>query len=247
MRLHVTGATGFLGRELVSLAPGATSERVDVRDGEAVSHLLARLRPDVVVHTAYRQDGDEAHAITAGGAGNVAAACAAVGARLVHLSSDVVFDGRLGRPYREEDEPCPCTAYGQAKAEAERLVAGACADAVLVRTSLIVGGPGHEPSKHELAAVDPGLTFFTDELRCPVQVTDLARALLELAELDVVGPLHVVGDDAVSRAELAELVRRAPVAARPAPPGRPLDCRLDGGRAAGLLRTPLRGIRTVLA
>lgn len=247
MRLHVTGATGFLGRELVALAPDATTERVDVRDPEAVARLLARLRPDVVVHTAYRQDGDDAHAITAGGAENVAAACARVDARLVHLSTDVVFDGRLGRPYLEEDVPHPCTAYGEAKAEAERLVARACPEAVLVRTSLIVGGADHAPSKHELAAVDPSMTFFTDELRCPVQVTDLAQALLELAARDVVGPLHVVGEDAVSRAELAELVARRPVAARPAPPGRPLDCRLDGSRAAAMLRTPLRGIRAVLA
>jgi dTDP-4-dehydrorhamnose reductase len=247
MRVHVTGATGFLGRELMRLLPEATGERVDVRDAGAVQSLLERLRPDVVVHTAYRQDGPGAWETTAIGAENVARAGAVTGARLVHLSTDVVFDGRQGRPYLEEDVPCPCTAYGRAKAEAEGLVAAAHPSALIVRTSLIVGGPGHEPSKHELAALDPGATFYEDEIRSPVQVTDLARALVELAALDLAGPLHVAGADDLSRAELAELAAGRPVHRAPAPPGRPLDCRLDSSRARGLLAVTLRGARTVFA
>lgn len=247
LRLHVTGATGFLGRELVRLAPWASTTRVDVRDEAGLVELFRDVRPDAVIHTAYRQHGPDAHDVTAAGAGNVARACALVGARLVHLSTDVVFDGRLGRPYREDDPLSPCTDYGRAKAEAERLVAAADPTALVVRTSLIVGGPGHEPSKHELLAHDPSATFYDDEIRCPVQVTDLARALLELVVLDVAGPLHVVGRDAVSRAELAELVRGSAVRRAKAPPGRPLDCRLDDRRARGLLRTSLHGVRTVLA
>jgi dTDP-4-dehydrorhamnose reductase len=247
LRLHVTGATGFLGRELVRLVPGASTTRVDVRDEPALVELFRELEPDAVIHTAYRQQGPDAYDVTATGAGNVARACARVGARLVHLSTDVVFDGRLGRPYREDDPLSPCTEYGRAKAEAEGLVTAAEPSALIVRTSLIVGGPGHEPSKHELVARDPSATFYTDELRCPVQVTDLARALLELVLLDLAGVLHVVGADAVSRAELAELVRGGPVRRSAAPPGRPLDCRLDDRRARALLRTPPRGVRTVLA
>jgi dTDP-4-dehydrorhamnose reductase len=247
VRLHVTGATGFLGRELVALAPHASTERVDVRDAVAVADLLRRVRPDVVIHTAYRQDGPDAHAVTATGAGNVARACAELGARLVHLSTDVVFDGRAGRPYREDDRLSPVTDYGRAKADAERLVATADPTALIVRTSLIVGGPGHEPSKHELVALDPDATFYEDELRCPIQVTDLARALVELTTLDLAGPLHVAGADAFSRAELAALVAGTAVRSVPAPPGRPLDCRLDTTRATRLLRTPLRGVRTVLS
>jgi dTDP-4-dehydrorhamnose reductase len=247
VNLHVTGATGFLGSELIRLAPRATGRRVEIRDAVAVRELLERLRPDVVLHTAYRQDGEDARAIVVDGAANVARATAAVGARLVHLSTDVVFDGRLGRPYGEDDSPSPCTAYGRAKADAELAVAAACPDALIVRTSLIVGGPGHEPSKHELVATDPAVTFFEDELRCPVQVTDLADALLELAALDLSGVLHVAGPDAVSRAELARLVTGAPVRSAPAPADRPLDCRLDSSRARALLATRLRGVREVLA
>jgi dTDP-4-dehydrorhamnose reductase len=243
VRLHVTGATGFLGTELRRLAPEATGERVEVRDAEAVLALFRRLEPEVVIHTAYRQEGPGAWEVTVDGAEHVACAAAAVGARLVHLSTDVVFDGRKGTPYFEDDPPSPATEYGRAKAESEARVTAACPGALVVRTSLILGGPGHEPSKHEQLAAQPGVGFYEDEIRCPVQVGDLAAALLELAVLDVSGPLHVAGADAVSRAGLAELVRGGPVRRQAAPAGRPLDCSLDSSRANALLRTRLRGVR----
>jgi dTDP-4-dehydrorhamnose reductase len=245
VRLHVTGATGFLGSELLRLVPEASAERVEIRDAAALEALVGRVRPDVVVHTAYRQDGPDAWAITVDGAEHVARAAQRVGARLVHLSTDVVFDGLKGGPYAEDDPLSPVTDYGRAKAEAEGRVAAACPGALIVRTSLIVGGPGHEPSKHEVAARDPAATFYEGEIRCPVQVGDLAAALLELAALDVAGALHVAGADAVSRADLAELVTGAAVNRAPAPPGRPLDCSLDSSRARALLRTRLRGAREV--
>jgi dTDP-4-dehydrorhamnose reductase len=243
VRLHVTGASGFLGRELLRLAPDATGDRVEVCDADAVSAFLRRARPDVVIHAAYRQHGPTVRQVNVDGTENVARAAAVVQARLVHLSTDVVFDGRKGAPYTESDVPSPCTDYGRSKVEAERRVGAACPLALIVRTSLLVGGSGHEPSQHELMALDPEATFYEDELRSPVQVTDLARALLELAVLDVSGPLHVAGADHLSRADLAELVAGRPVRRSPAPPGRPLDCRLDSSRAQKVLRTRLRGAR----
>jgi len=245
VRIHVTGASGFLGSEILALAPTATGERVEVRDADAVRALFGRLRPDAVIHTAYRQGGDGAREIVVDGSANVAGAAAAVGARFVHLSTDVIFDGRKGGPYVEEDIASPCTEYGRAKADAEERVVTAAPGALLVRTSLIVGGPGHAPSKHELAARNPEGTFFEDEIRSPVQVGDLASAVLELAALALSGPLNVAGADDVSRVGLAELVTGATVRRAPAPAGRPLDCSLDSSRARALLKTRLRGVREV--
>ncbi len=245
MQLHVTGASGFLGRELLRLVPGASGDRIDVCDADAMAAFLHRVRPDTVIHTAYRQQGPAAWQVNVGGAENVARAAVTAGARLVHVSTDIVFDGRKGSPYTESDEPNPCTDYGRSKAEAERRVAAANPEALIVRTSLIIGGPGHERSNHELAALDPKATFYENELRTPVQVTDLARALLELAAVDIAGTLHVAGADGVSRADLAELVAGRSVRRGAAPADRALDCRLDSSYAARLLGTCPRGIREV--
>jgi dTDP-4-dehydrorhamnose reductase len=265
-RLLITGGSGNLGGELMRLAAAAgwhavgTSlttpgfARLDVCDGAGVDALVARVRPDVVIQTAYQQRGDGAREVTVDGAAHVARAARRAGARLLHLSTDVVFDGQAGRPYVEEDGMSPITGYGRAKAAAERLVAAAHPDAAIVRTSLLWGGsrPGAaERAARDAAAGRGAMAFFTDELRCPIHVGDLAGALLELALLDVCGPVHVAGADAVSRLEFAELVSgrpglpRARSADQPEP--RPLDCRLDCSRAHALLQMPLHGIRARIA
>src|SRR3954468_18341771 len=127
------------------------------------------------------------------------------GLRLVHVSTDVVFSGKLERPLREDDALDPVTDYGRTKADAEAAVLDEHPDAVIVRTSLIYGGAA--PSNHERAALDPSKTFYEDEIRCPTAAPDLAAAVLELAARpDITGPLHVAGADAVSRLQFARLI-----------------------------------------
>jgi dTDP-4-dehydrorhamnose reductase len=255
MRIFVTGLAGYLGRAIADVDPGVAGitgrVQADVRDADAVAAALDEAAADAVIHTAYIQDGPDAHSTNVDGTGVVARAAAERGLRLVHLSTDVVFSGRLERPLREDDPVDPITDYGRTKADAEAAVMAAHPGAVLVRTSLIYGGT--TPSRQEQLALDPSLAFYEDELRCPIAAPDLAAAVLELAARpEISGPLHVAGPDGVSRLEFAQQVAAAngrdPAAIRSArrPRDRPGDLRLDCSRADALLATRMRGVREVL-
>lgn len=252
----VTGGCGYLGRELLARAPArgwtvratwfrqpprgdAEWVRADVRDAAAMAAAVDGV--DAIVHTAYRQS-DGAWDVNPTGSETVARASA--GRRLVHLSTDIVFRGDRGS-YREEDEPDPVNEYGRSKAEAERRVADAHPAATIVRTSLIYGGA--EPGPQERLARE-NRRFFVDELRSPVQVGDLADAILELLDLDVAGPLHLGGADDVSRFDFAVLLGADASQLEPVQTtaDRAPNVTLDSSRAGALLATRLRGVREVV-
>ena len=218
-RLLVTGASGYLGAFLsAAVAPGwdvtgtfltqssrpsaVALRQLDLRDGQAVRRLLAELRPAAVIHTACsNRDQANLDAILPA-ARHLAAACHELGLRLVHVSTDLVFDGEHA-PYTDESPPSPIMPYGQAKAEAEAAVASLCPEAAIVRPSLIWA---LDPLDRQTGWLVDGLrrgtpvTLFTDEIRCPVYLPDLATALLELAALPhLAGALNLGGPQALNR------------------------------------------------
>ena len=271
MRTLIVGGSGFLGSELVrqcSLAghevaatyltrPGESAGLewlpLDVRRREDVDVLIGAFRPEVVINAAYRQTDWTTTAI---GAVNVALAVSTAGGRLVHVSSDAVFSGAAVR-YDETCVPDPITPYGAAKAAAETAVTAIVPTAVIARTSLIIGDGDspHEALVRSLATDRTRGVLFTDDVRCPVHVADLAAALLELAAAEHRGIHHVAGADALSRYELGLLIaRRDGLDADRLPSGRradtrlpgPLDVRLDCAMTQRRLQTELRGARQFL-
>lgn len=278
MRLLLTGGSGFLGTGILKHAPRAweitatyltqtlstqraSVLRLDLRDAGAVDRLVDEFRPDVVIHTAALMRGDEMQSVNVDGSRHIARAAALADARLIHLSSDVIFDGEHA-PYTEEAPPDPISAYGRSKAEGEAVVCAANSHPVIVRTSLIYSLYPPDPrTAQALAGAMPRL--FTDEYRCPILVDDLADALIELATLDYAGVLNVAGSQRLNRYEFGLKLAHAsgieprfapalsePVtvlrAGQPVPDRRPRDCTLDISRAQKMLRTSLRGVDEVL-
>jgi dTDP-4-dehydrorhamnose reductase len=278
VNLLITGISGYVGRHAGPLAaaagyrvmgtffshapdpaavPGCEFVRASV---EQMPALIADLRPDVILHSvaAWRTEA-EAQAVIVEGTRGVASAAALVGARLVHMSTDLVFDGEHG-PYNEASLPAPVNFYGAAKAAAERIVLELAPDAAIVRTLLVTCFDPPDPrTQLVLNALEerrPPVTLFTDEYRCPVRIEDLAAALLEL--LDVAGKaagpfsgfLHVAGPGRLSRYELGlRIARYHGLAVEPGiVPGlsseggqpRPRDCTLDISLAQRVLHTALR-------
>ncbi|HEV7627490.1 MAG TPA: sugar nucleotide-binding protein [Streptomyces sp.] len=271
MKILIIGGSGFLGTELVrqSVAsgwetaatycsrpgsiPGASWHQLDLRAAGHIDEVLATIGPRTVINAT---SGKSDWAVTADGSIHVATAAAKRGCRLVHVSSDAVFSGSRIH-YDETCLPDPVTPYGAAKAAAETAVRLLAPAAAVVRTSLIIGdgGSSHERTVHALAADPRDGVLFTDDIRCPVHVEDLATALRELAVSDEAGMFHLAGADALSRHDLGVLIARrdgldasllpAGLRADTLLPGA-LDVRLDSRATQGRVRTRLRGAREFL-
>ena len=214
MKLMVTGASGQLGRELVELCAtrgvevvGFDVESLDITNRDAVHAAVAELAPDVVVNCAAytavdacETNEDVALDVNAHAVRWIAEAVDAVGAHLVHISTDYVFDGTLDRPYVESDPPNPRSAYGRTKLAGEREALALGSAATVVRTSWVCGFHGTNMVKTVLRLVGENspLSFVDDQVGHPTFTSDLAPALLLLAQDRRAGLFHVTNQGAVS-------------------------------------------------
>ena len=216
MRLLITGAAGMLGRDLAAVAPDPVAlsrAELDVTDYAAVRAAAVDACPEVIVNCAAwtAVDGAEAEEeaaarINADGAGNVARAAAAVGARVIHVSTDYVFDGRKTTPYVESDPVRPLSAYGRTKLAGERAVAAAHPEGhLIVRSSWLFGvhGKNFIDTMLRLASERGEVSVVDDQVGCPTFTGHLAWALLTLAREEVRGIAHVAGTGRCSWNELA--------------------------------------------
>ncbi len=263
MRVAVTGCKGQVATSLIERAglkfeivalgrPGFTLE-----DRDAVLAGLKAARPDVVVNAAAYTAVDKAEAeeglaviVNGEGAGHVAEAASRIGAPLLHLSTDYVFDGALDRPYREDDPTGPTGAYGRSKLIGEKLVAERCPDSVILRTAWVYSpfGTNFVRTMLRLNETREEVGVVADQRGNPTSALDIADALLAVAARvrkdrspTLRGVFHMTGTGEATWADFAEAVfreaakrgrgptrvRRIATADYPTPARRPANSRLD--------------------
>jgi dTDP-4-dehydrorhamnose reductase len=269
VKVLVTGAGGQLGHDVVATSEAAGDEvlgltrgDLDVTDRGAVVAAVTSWRPDVVMHCAAwtavdacESDPARAEAINGLAVRWVAEACDEVGAHLVHVSTDYVFDGKLSRPYHEFDRPNPLGVYGSSKLAGEREAVVLGNAATVVRASWVCGEHGANMVATILRLLTAGddtpgrLAFVDDQRGCPTFTADLAPMLRRLVLEGRGGVHHVTNQGAVTWFEFAQAVvaaaGRDPAVVRPIstseldpprPAPRPANSVLDNAvlRTAGI-------------
>jgi dTDP-4-dehydrorhamnose reductase len=271
------GANGMLGKALARrLGDGGRAFRAVTRDEldlgrpESIRALVAKADPETVINAAAFTDvvraelaeiRPEVFGVNRDGPGELARACAARSVRLVHVSTDYVFDGLKGAPYTEHDATAPVQVYGRSKLEGELAVLQACPEALVVRTSTLYG-PGRSVRPTYVDAIRAQaqaralIEVVEPPIASPTLSLDLAAGILSLVDAGASGVVHVVNRGSCSRLELARavvellgLAHRVEVVPRPAAPGgpaRPPFSALSTDRFASLTGGHLRGWREAL-
>ena len=205
MKIFLTGAEGQLGRELQTRLAGtdlmATDlKELDITDAAAVSDMISAYRPDVVIHGAAwtqvdvaEEKVDLAWKVNAIGTQNIAMACRQLQASMVYISTDYVFDGKLGRSYTEFDQTNPLSVYGQSKLAGEILARQANHRLYVLRTAWLYGdGPNFVRTMLKLGQERDELQVVDDQYGCPTSTVDLAEAVLRIIPTGRYGTYHTV-------------------------------------------------------
>jgi dTDP-4-dehydrorhamnose reductase len=214
MKVLVTGAGGMLGRDVVLAAGNAGHDVVgfghtelDITDAGTLAAKFELERPDVVINCAAWTDVDGAEeseqaalAVNAAAAGNAAAAAAAVGASVVYVSSDYVFDGSKGAPYVETDQTAPLSAYGRTKLAGEEATAAANKRHFVVRSSWLfgIGGSNFVETMLRLASTQNEVLVVRDQVGSPTYTWHLAYGIVRLIEGVEFGIHHMAAGGACS-------------------------------------------------
>jgi dTDP-4-dehydrorhamnose reductase len=268
MRIAVTGSKGQVATSLLERAEGKVEivalgrPTFDLTDRAAIIAGLDAARPDVVVNAAAytavdKAETEEADALRVNrdGAAHVAEAAVRLGIPLIHLSTDYVFDGALGRPYREDDPTAPTGAYGRSKLAGEKAVAERCEDSVISRTAWVYSpfGTNFVRTMLKLNETRDEVGVVADQRGNPTSALDIADAVIAIAARlkddaspALRGVFHMTGSGEATWADFAEAVfqeaaargrrqthvRRIATADYPTPARRPANSRLDNEKRA---------------
>ena len=198
MKVIITGANGQLGRELIRQGraldlniQGLNHQELDITDKDQLKQVLTDVAPSIIINAAAYTDVDKAenesriaYAVNKNGPDNLARYCVNHGLALIHVSTDYVFDGTKGRPYRENDPIAPLGVYGQSKAQGEAVIRSALKNHIIVRTSWLYGVYGNNFVKTilKLSHEKARLRGVADQFGSPTSASDLAEALLIIAK-----------------------------------------------------------------
>ena len=206
MKIVITGARGQLGTELINQLKGKQGteiihtdrDELNIIDINDVNDFILNNKPDVVIncaaHTAVdlcETDVENAYKINAIGPRNLAIVCEKIGAKLVQVSTDYVFDGSGARPYREDDITCPNSIYGTSKLMGENFVREFCSKYFVVRTAWLYGeGNNFVRTMLKLAETNKELNVVNDQFGSPTSTVDLAKAIIDLISTEHYGVYH---------------------------------------------------------
>jgi dTDP-4-dehydrorhamnose reductase len=261
MKVLITGAGGMLGRDVAIVARNARHDvvaldrdQLDVTNPAKVERVIGRERPGAVINCAAWTDVDgaeanekEAEIVNGEGASFVAGAAAQVGAKVLYVSTDYVFDGKKGGPYTESDEPAPLNAYGRTKLAGERATALAAGRSFIVRTSWLFG-PGRNNFVETMLRLGEGggpVVVVHDQIGCPTYTGHLAAGLVRLIDSGAYGVHHMAAAESCSWYEFAmEIFRQTETVTRvmattSAEMGRPAERPANSVLASGR-ETPIR-------